>query len=86
MTSSTSAPRGGMPGFTPRVRAVIVRQGAKNSPLKGRAVRSVEKLISLIRVIIIIMKILVKDKTYFPKGIQIKPFQEAAFLIYYPMK
>ena len=32
------------------------------------------------------MKILVKDNTYFPKGIQIKPFQEAAFLIYYPMK
>ena len=32
------------------------------------------------------MEILVKDNTYFPKGIQIKPFQEAAFLIYYPMK
>ena len=43
-------------------------------------------LISLIRVIIIIMEILVKDNTYFPKGIQINPFQEAAFLIYYPMK
>ena len=43
-------------------------------------------LISLIRFIIIIMEILVKDNTYFPKEILIKPFQEAAFLIYYPMK